>query len=112
MPDTEALIERLKLNSATTVPMPMAIPATRKAALPFRRFKLANAMLLIRMTILRNTGAELPDRSFRRPGHPRPAVAGHLCHGVDPRERIKVILWFFAPADCIMIFSSRPIVIG
>src|SRR5262249_18285470 len=42
-----SLIERLKLKSATAVPMPIAIPAIRKAAFPFRRLRFANAIVVI-----------------------------------------------------------------
>src|SRR5258706_6237309 len=43
------LIELLKLNNATAVPIPMLMPMIRKRALPLRRFKLAKAIVLIRI---------------------------------------------------------------
>jgi hypothetical protein len=42
-------IEPLKLSSATAVLIPIAMPTIKKIALPLRRFKLAKAIVLIRM---------------------------------------------------------------
>src|SRR5262249_53690303 len=43
------LIEPLRLSRATAVPMPILMPTTRKAALPLRRFRFANAIVLTLM---------------------------------------------------------------
>src|SRR5215813_2850010 len=43
-------MELLKLSRVTIVPTPMAIPSVRKIAFPLRRFRFANASVLILIT--------------------------------------------------------------
>jgi hypothetical protein len=45
-------MELLKVSNATIVPTPMAMPRAKNMDLPFRRFRLAKASVLIRIIFL------------------------------------------------------------